>query len=612
MDSPVTHQLVLLLALGVAAQWLAWRWHFPVIVLLSLAGLAAGPGLGWLNPQAMLGELLHPLIGLGVAVILFDGGLNLRAWELKTARAGVGRLTSVAALLSFTLGAGVAHWIGGLSWPVALVLGAILVVTGPTTIMPMLRHAGLNARTAAYLKWEAIINDPVGALLAVVIFQYFVFSGTDGDLLGALIALGLAGATAILLGMGSGYMTVEAFRRGYVPEYLKGPGLRAVVLAVCSASNAVQSEAGLLSVTLMGLTVGNLGLPSIDEMRRFKEYITILLVSGVFLLLTADLDPALLGALDWRLVALVAAMMLAVRPLAVLLAMLGSNVSWRDRLLLAWIAPRGIVAAAVAGVFAPEMAAAGYADAQLLVPVVFAMVFATVLANGLTLGWLARRLGLASSARQGVLIVGASPWTTELTRVLSELEVPVLLADSSWHRLRDARLAGLPVYFGEVLSERAEESLELSDIAVLLAATSNDAYNALVCNSLAPELRQENVYQLPMDAADEGDPRGVARGVRGNIAFSETAVIDELLRRHHAGWSLRRTRLTERYSYEDHLRQCPQETLQLLTVAPDGTVTPGSVQHPVAARAGDTVVWFAPDEMYGTSTADDGRAAPPD
>ncbi len=252
-------------------------------------------------------------------------------------------------------------------------------------------------------------------------------------------------------------------------------------------------ESGPLAATLLGITLGNLKLPSIDEIRRFKEYIALLAVSGVFVLLTADLDPAILLELDWRSALLLATVMFVLRPVTIFLSTIGAGMALAERALLAWIAPRGVVAAAVAGVFGPALARAreGYAGAELLLPLVFAPILLSVVVHGFTLGPLARALGLSARRANGVLIVGASSWTVGLAQVLKEKGVPVMIADTSWHRLRQARLAGIKVYYGEILSEAAEQELELNEYGTLFAATDNDAYNSLVCSRFAAELGRQ-------------------------------------------------------------------------------------------------------------------------
>lgn len=597
MTHDLLNVLVLVVSLGVIAQWVAWRLRLPAIVLFLIAGVIVGPVFGWVRPSVDLGDVYRPVVSLCVAVILFEGGLTLRLHEFKEAASGVKRLVSIGAIFAFGLGSLAAKGIGDLDWPVALVFGAIMVVTGPTVIIPLLRQARLNRRTASYLKWEGIINDPIGALAAVLIFQFFVYSGGGDPLDSVLISLGICSVAAVLIGGGAALLIGWAFRNAYVPEYLKAPVMLAGVLVVFAASNMVQHEAGLLAVTLMGMVLGNLELPNFEEMRRFKEYITILLVSSVFVLLTADLDPVTISHLDWHAIALVASMLIIVRPLAILLATIGADMKWNERLLLSWIAPRGIVAAAVAGLFGPEMLDAGYEDAELLLPLVFAMVLSTVTLHGFTISWLAKRLDLATPD-DGVLIVGASPWTTELAESLSkELNLSVLLVDSSWHRLREARLAGVNVIYGEILSDELQLSLQLNGVNVVLAATSNDAYNALVCRNFAGRLEHDRVFQLPMYAPDEGNrqkSKAVARPFTGIPAFADNAQYEELWRRHFQNWKFYKTKITDAFTYDDFLADLPDESICIGVVREGKRLTFHAPHAPIKPKAGETVVYYAP------------------
>ncbi len=583
--------IVGIVALGVGAQWLAWRLRLPAIILLALAGVVAGPVTGLIDPAAEFGELLQPLISLCVAIILFEGGLSLSVRELKEAASGVRRLVYLGAPLGWLFASLCAHFIGGLDWPVSLVFGAIMVVTGPTVIMPLLRQSALQRRTASFLKWEGIVNDPIGALLAVLVFQYFVFSGAGSGWTEVFGGIGMAVLSGVLFGGVGGFLTARAFRAGFVPEYLKSPVMLGLVLVVYVLSNLLQAEAGLLAVTIMGIVIANMDLPGIGDMRRFKEYITIMLVSVVFVLLTAGLNVGSLTSIGWRGAALIAAIMLLARPAAIMLATIGAEMTLRERLFVSWIAPRGIVAAATAGVLGTGMVAQGY-DAEVLLPLVFAVIFATVFFHGISLNWLAGRLGLASGERDSVLVVGASPWAIELCNTLSALKLNVILADSSWHNLRAARLAGLNVFYGEILSEFAEESLEISHVRTVLAATSNDAYNSLICTTIAPEVGQRHVYQLPL-GGDEDDPRTLARTNRGNVAFSKDVVFEKLWRLYVRGWKFYKTRITESYSYSDFLGDRPADCLEVLTISESGPefVSPQIEREP---NVGDTIVYFAP------------------
>jgi len=592
MEHDLVHLVVAIACTGVASQWLAWRFRIPAIVILTAAGLALGPLLGVLHPRDDFGSILMPFVQLSVAVILFDGGLNLHLHELKAAGVGVRRLVTIGPVLAFGLASTAAHFVGGLSWPVATVFGAITIVTGPTVIMPLLRHARLRSRTASILKWEGIVNDPVGALLAVVLFEYFTLS--DGGVGGFTLALSMIETiiVASLFGGLVGYLLGKAYPLGHFPEYLKGPMMLAAVFFVYTGSNILHEEAGLVAATVLGLVMGNMNLPSIDELRRFKEYITVILVSGLFIVLTADLDLRLLVQMDWRSWALLASLVFIVRPLVVFIATIGAGLDLEDRTLIAWIAPRGIVAAAVAGTFSTRLVEAGYADAVILLPLVFALILVTVTLHGFSIGRLARYLGLAAKTRNGMIIVGASPWTIDLAKNLIDLDIPVLLVDSSWHRLRSARLAGIPIYFGQVVSASADETLDFNTMGYLLAASDNDAYNALVCTRFANDFGRSRVFQIPMPPSDQHETKGLVPALRGQSAFPAEALYEEILRRYFQGWRFQKTRFTDSYTYDDYQAGNPAEPFASLVVRPGGALELGPLED--VPDSGDTLVNFVP------------------
>lgn len=583
---------VLIGFVGIGAQWLAWRLRIPAIILLILGGLMVGPWLGWLQPSKDFGQLLQPIIGLAVALILFEGGLNLRWHEYKETGINVNRLVTLGLLLTWMLSTVAAHYVGNLSWPVAILFGAIIIVTGPTVIIPLLKQAKLKRRSAALLKWEGIINDPIGALIAVLVFEYFATSEHNPGLASIAVDMGVAVFLSLIIGVAAGYGLGWAFRKDQVPEFLKSPVMLASVIVVYAAVNHFQEEAGLLAVTIFGLVFGNQQLRSIDELRRFKEYITILLVSGVFILLTADIDIGILKLLDWRSIALLACVIFLVRPLTVYLSTIGTGIPWQERALLGWIAPRGIVAAAVAGLFAPRMMESGYDGAEKLLPLVFSLIVATVVLHGLSIKWLSRKLELASEHPHGLLIIGASPWTVGLAGILQELKLPVILSDSSWHHLRSARMTGVITHHGEILSERTEETLDLNMVSHLLAATANDAYNALVCTRFAPELGRNNVYQLPHLEKHEVDKKALARTIRGRIAFGDKARYEDLMRLHYEGWVFRKTALSENYDYDTFLKEKNDETILIASVDKQGEIKLYPIDESTRPQTGDTIISY--------------------
>lgn len=481
---------------GIAAQWFAWRLQLPAIVLLLAAGFIAGPATGFLNPTEDFGSIYRPIVSIAVAIILFEGGLTLNFKEIRETSTTVRRIIMYAGPMTWGMAALTAHYIGGLSWPTAIVLGAILVVTGPTVIMPLLRQAQLDARPASLLRWEAIVNDPIGALFAVVAFEVIlVYIGLhEAENLVVLLLVGFAAA------IGTGFVAAKvvawSFMRGHVPEFLKAPVLLASVVAVYAATNAVLEESGLLTVTVMGVVLANSRIASLTDMRRFKETITTLLVSGVFIILTASLSMDEIRSLDWSAALFVASLLLVIRPIAILLATIRSGATIQERLLSAWIAPRGVVAVAVSGLFGSLLADVGVADAGRMVAFTFAVVVTTIVLHGFTLGPLASFLKLKKASKPGILIVGGSRWSTALALKLKEAEVPVMLADQNWNHLAEARLANIPVYFGEVLSESAHHSIDPKRFSNLIATGDNDAYNALVCTDFGPELGRSHVYQI--------------------------------------------------------------------------------------------------------------------
>ena len=536
MDATLVFGLIGLL--GIGAQWIAWRTGWPAIALMLVAGVLAGPVFGILDPEHQFGELLEPIVAVAVAVILFDGGLNLNFRELRHGGPAVVRLTVLGVPTAWVLGSLAAHYLAGLVWPVAILFAGILVVTGPTVVGPLLRQLSLGHRPRTILKWEAIVNDPIGALLAVGIYEYYRLAERGSTLQDVGLWLLLASVFAVALGLALAFAIGWLFPRGYVPEYLKAPVVLVAVLLVFVASNAVADETGLLAVTVMGMALGNMRLSSLPEMRRFKENVTILLVSGVFIILSATLDLEALRRFEWRFVIFLAALLFLVRPASVLVSLMFSSVPWRERLFISWVAPRGIVATAISGLFALRLDELGYEDGLTLVTLSFAAVFATIFAHGFTAKPLARRLGLLTGETTAVLIVGASPWSLALGRMFRDLGVPVTIADPDGDRIAAARDAGLDAYEGEILSEVTQDHLALERFQLVVAATPNDAYNALIASDLGPELGHAAIFRLG-NSVRAG--HGSSEMHRGRALIPSGLGLDQLLARHFEGWTFETT-----------------------------------------------------------------------
>lgn len=598
MASNVAVAILCLAIAGMSAQWIAWRLRLPAIVLLFATGLALGPGLEILEPAKDFGAAMQPLVGLAVALVVFEGGLALNIRELRAAGQGVLRLTVHAVPIGFGLATLAARFVGGLGWGAAILFGAITIVTGPTVILPLLRQSPLQPRAGSFLKWEAIVNDPVGALAASIVLAVLGAHGRweiaglpGGVVVGVTAAVGLA--VAVGLGVGAGFLVRFLFINDLAPERLKIPIMLALVLGVYAVSNVVIDDIGLAAATIFGLTLANLKIPGMRELTRFKEALVVTLVSALFVLFSANLDRSVLGAVSWPLLALTAVMMLVVRPAAIWLASIRGGMGWHERAFVGWIAPRGVMAAAVAGVAGTNLAQVGYAGADKVMPAVFALIAATMVLHGFSFRPLARRLGLTLGDRAVLAIVGASPWSTDLAACLAAEGNGVLLIDIYPAALDEARARGLPVLQVEVLSEHGAENLSGHRVDYLFAATPDNAYNSLVATQLAPDLGRHRVFQLsPSGGAPDHwvDP---SREWRGEVAGRPALTFAEYGERYLEGWRFAVREASE--SEGDPLRTAEGVTLAFLRPNGDLRFASGEAGE-VSAGTGDKLLVFGPRE----------------
>ena len=591
-DNSTVIAIALIGLAGIGAQWVAWRTGLPAIALMLVAGVLLGPVFGLVNPEEQFGDLIEPAVNLAVAIILFEGGLSLRFNELNKTGGAVPRLTLIGVPVGWALGSLALYYVAGLVWPVAILFAGILVVTGPTVIIPLLRQTNLAQRPRAILKWEGIVNDPIGALLAVVTYEFLLQQQQGQGFIDNIIGLLIATAGAGAVGYGAAKAVAYTFPRGLVPEFLKAPVLFVVVLATFVLSNWVQQETGLLAVTVMGIVLANSHLSSARTYLPFKENITIILVSGVFVLLSASLSAEDIAQFEGRFVLFLLALLFLVRPLTVLASLAFSQVPWRERLYIAWIAPRGIVAVAIAGLFALRLDEIGFGDGTLLVTLSFAVVAATIVAHGFTAKPLARLLKLNGPESNGVLIVGTTPFSLQLAKTLRDLDVPVMIADTSWQRLGAARGAKLPTFHGEILAEATEEELDFNQFQVLVATTANEAYNALVCSEFAPEIGSDAVYQLGDAAGD--DPHALPMSLRGRALFHAGHGVEDVADHVARGWVMMPIELTLRLDNELMRGALPEEAEPLFVLREDGRLRFFTHATRPEGRPGDTIVIYVP------------------
>lgn len=532
--------VVVIVALGVFSQWGAWRIKWPSIVIMSIAGLIIGPILGLINPEQALEELYSPIVSLAVAIILFEASSSLDVREIKDISKSVFRIIAVGGFLAWMGGSFAAHYIAGLRWELSFIIGGLFIVTGPTVIMPLLRQAKLKPRVAAALKWEGIILDPVGPLLALFAYQVIrVMTQTPIDVSFLLhFFLSALGATA--LGLGFGLAISKLIQKELLPEFLKSPILLSFILISFSISELLMNETGMLAVTIMGLTLARTkkDIASIGGTGDFVENISVILTSTVFILLTSSLSREVIGqVLTVPILAFVAVMLFIVRPLSIWVSTIGTELTVKEKTLISWIAPRGIVALTVAGYFAGLLLEDGYEEASILTALTFALVFITVCVHGFTLRPLAKKFGLATPKEPGVLIIGANEFSIAFAEHCKQLDIPVVIMDHSYRRLSQAKEKEIKTHYGEILSERTSYEIDLTPYEYILSMTGEAAYNALVCQTYIPEYGYDNTFLLQVHEAKETKQKKFPHAVEANVLFGGE-VYESFMEKVNGGYTL--------------------------------------------------------------------------
>ncbi|WEN15839.1 sodium:proton antiporter [Rhodanobacter sp. AS-Z3] len=580
-----------MLVIGFLAQWLAWRVRLPAIVFLLLAGILLGPVSGVLDPDKLLGNLLFPAVSLAVALILFEGSLTLRFHELPGIGKAVRGLITYGAVATVLLLALAAHLVAGLSWSIALLFGALACVTGPTVIAPMLRTLRPNARIANTLRWEGIVIDPLGALFAVLIYEAII-SRQEGHTIGIFVATIGSG---VVIGALSAWMMAAFLRRQMIPEYLQNYAVLASVLLAFSVSNAFTHESGLLAVTIMGIALGNLRGVHIDDILDFKESLTTLLVSMLFILLAARLHWPLPNGMLGAGIALFVIAQLLVRPVTVAFATFGSGLNWRERALIGWVAPRGIVAASVSALFALRLDVMGVPGADALVPLVFTLIIGTVVFQSATARPLALWLKVAEPEPRGVLIFGSDVVARAIGKALDEAEFHVVLADDDWDGIRLARMEGRNTFFGNPASPHAELHLDLTGIGRLLAVSTHRERNSLACVHYRQEFGREKVYRLRNLTPQENTDRAALAGnLLAPPLFDETMTHGRFAEMLGQGWRIKSTKLSATFDWPHFIDQYGSNTVLMFGVEEKGTLRVASAKRELEPKAGWTVIALVP------------------
>lgn len=582
-----------IVVLAVGAQWLAWRLHLPSILLLLLVGFIAGPITGFLAPEVVPSEVLFPIVSLSVAIILFEGGLSLRFSELPENANVIFRLISIGALVTWAIAGVAAHSILGIGWPIAILTGAILIVTGPTVVGPLLRQVRPKGRVGTILKWEGILIDPIGAIVAVIVFEAIL----QGELAEApeIVLLGVMQSlvVGVLLGLVASGLLILILRQYWVPDNLQNPVTLLFLLGFFAASNFVSPESGLLMATIMGLVMANQRSVSISHIIEFKENLQILLIGLLFILLASRVSLDSLSQIGWQGLIYLAVLIIVARPLSVWLSTWRSGLTIQEKTFISWMAPRGIVAAAVASIFAFELLELNQPDAELLVPVTFLVIVGTVLFYSLTASPVARWLGISEQNPQGVLIVGAHELSRKVAAALQEQGFRAILVDTNAHNIFESQLAGLEAHYGDAISDEVLEDLEFSGIGRLLALTPNDEVNSLASLHFPQIFSRAEVYQLPM-MTNGVENASKPSSLRGRFLFGPQFTYDYLADQIDAGATIRATPITEEFTYADYQSHYKNMAVPLFLITERERLMIYSGDYQPLPRAGQTLISLIP------------------
>ncbi len=565
--------LSLLVLVGFAAQWFAWRTKLPAILYLLICGALVGPGLSIFDPDAVFGELLFPFVSLAVAVILFEGALTLNLAEIKSLGNTVQRLLTLGVAVTWGIITLLTVFLFDVSWGIAILFGAIMVVTGPTVILPLLRTVRPNGNISKILRWEGIVIDPIGALLAVLVFEFLLRASTNDSVSHTILMF----VRSILIGGGlgaaSGWTLGWLLKKYWIPDYLQSLATLATVFIVYALSNTFAHESGLLAVTIMGLWLANTRGLYLGEILYFKENLSLLLISGLFVILAARIDPNDFLLIGPQALLLYAGVQLLARPISVFISTLGTKLPWQDKALLAWIAPRGIVAAAVSALFALKLDNAQIEGAHLLVPLSFTIIIGTVLVQSLTAKPIARWLNVQAPAPTGFIIVGANPVATAIATEIQALGFETLLCDSNWNHVKAARMAGLNAFYGSPVSEYAEQKLDLTGFGKVLALSPYRELNAIVSLHFRTEFGKNNIYTLLVDSDTmHSDKHRIATEHHGKTLFNKYLTYSKLANLLRDGAEIKHTKLSDSFTFEDYLSYHDGKVIPLVALSTKGRI----------------------------------------
>jgi NhaP-type Na+/H+ or K+/H+ antiporter len=586
----VTIALGTIVVLGVGAQWLGRITGIPTVVLLLLGGILAGPVTGVVEPEELLGDTLDPAVTLAVSLLLFDSGFALNLRRRPKGVDVVYRLVSVGMLVTWAIGAGASYLIFDMSASVAVMLGVVLVVSGPTVVGPIVKASRPRGSTGKLLEWEGTILDPVGATLGATTLTVIT-----NDSSGLLEGLGILVAT-IALGIGVGLLCaavfVIAWRNYAIPDDLQVPVAFMFAVLAYTAAAAFFSEAGLFATLTLGLALANQRYASVARVRRFEANIGTLVIATLFIVLAATIDLSELGSVVGPSAVLLAVLVLVARPLATLASSLGSPLDGPDRAFVASVAPRGIVAASTVSYYAFSLQDSGI-DPGDMVPATFAIIIGAGVIYGFGSPWMARWLGVSRDAPKGVAMFGRHDGVADLANELAGAGVPVLVVDHQAPRGVDESDRAYVVFTGDVLSDELIEAMEAQDVGSTLVGTGDRGIDFVALKRSSRHIGKKRTHYIPRrKAGEEGEveARWRARTPSRFVAFGPDITRDALHEALGPGGTMAWT------SIDGDEPELPAGAIPLFIVRSDGraAVATGHTLEEARGTSGTRLLWARP------------------
>lgn len=579
-----------IMVLGISAQWIAWRTRIPSILILLSFGFLAGPIGGYINPKALLGDMFFPVISLLVSIIVFEGGSSLRVADLKKIGKPVRNIVIFGTLMTFGIISVASYYILGFNQELAVMFGAMMVITGPTVIVPLLRHVNLEKEFSSLIRWEGILIAPVGAVLIVMVYQYiFATSGLGkaAVIITVLKTLGIGAA----IGVGLALLILVMIRKNWVPDFLQEVMALMFVICCYTVSNVVQPDSGIIAVVVMGLVLANQNHVVVRHILVFKENLRILAISMLFIILSGSLAiQNIYNQFDITSVYFLLVLFLLARPIPIFISTIGTTLNIREKLFLCCMAPRGIVTASIASLFALRLVDRGVPGAEALEPMTFIVIIATVSIYGGFAEKVQAWLKLSLTGNGDIFIVGAHDFARKFAKALTTEGIPISLVDSNKNLVITAKQEGLTAYHSNIMSKTMMDEIRLANVADLLAMTPSDEVNMLTVIQYAEILGRDNVYRLIPDVKELENKDTMKKFDQGHFLFGRGNTYNYLSTRIHTGAEIKVIEIGDNFNFEKFRETHGERTVLLANISKDKKVSIYASGQEIKAEPGSKIL----------------------